>query len=102
MLKGSCLCGAVQYQLKSQPKAITDCDCSMCRKQHGAAYATYGSVPKQDLIYLSGEEHLSSYQSSAHITRKFCSVCGSNIEWSGSPQYPDWVSVTISTLDQNL
>jgi len=31
--------------------------------------------------------------------RKFCKVCGSSIEWSGSTKYPDWVSIAIATLD---
>jgi hypothetical protein len=71
----------------------------MCQKQHGAAFATYASLPKTDLIYLSGAELLTTYHSSNTIKRKFCSACGSNIEWSGRSQYPDWVSIAIATLD---
>lgn len=99
MYKGSCLCGAVRYEIKSEPKAVSNCHCTMCQKQHGAAFATYGSVPKKDMIYLSGEPVLTSYSSSAGITRRFCSVCGSNIEWSGSAKFPDWVSFAVASLD---
>ncbi|WP_229726189.1 GFA family protein [Oxalicibacterium faecigallinarum] len=98
-LQGSCLCGAVTYQISSRPKAVTHCHCTMCQKQHGAAFATYASVPKPDFRYLSGEDRLTSFRSSNRVTRKFCSVCGANIEWHGSSDYPDWVSFTLATLD---
>ena len=71
----------------------------MCQKQHGAAFATYGSVLKSDLEYVSGFELLKIYSSSATIERKFCGECGSNIEWRGSTKYPEWTSIAISTLD---
>ena len=99
MHKGSCLCGAVSYELISEPKAVTHCHCKMCQKQHGAAFATYASIPKSDLIYVSGKERLTLYNSSSSVVRKFCSICGSNIEWSGSKKYPDWVSIAVATLD---
>lgn len=98
-LRGSCLCGAVAYELASEPKAVTHCHCTMCQKQHGAAFATYGSVPKADLTYLTGEQLLRSYSSSARIVRKFCSACGSSIQWAGSEDYPGWVSIALATLD---
>lgn len=99
MYKGSCLCGAVCYELRSEPKAVAHCHCTMCQKQHGAAFATYASIPKSDVEYVSGQELLASYNSSGSIVRKFCRVCGSSIEWSGSEKYPDWISITVATLD---
>ena len=62
-------------------------------------FATYASLPKSDLVYISGLDSLMSYNSSDSIIRKFCKTCGSNIEWGGSKYYPDWVSIAISTLD---
>lgn len=99
MYKGSCLCGAVTYELRSEPKAVSHCHCRMCQKQHGAAFATYASLPKDDFSYLSGSETIVSYNSSGTIVRKFCSRCGSSIEWSGSKDYPGWVSIAVATFD---
>ncbi|WP_165491564.1 GFA family protein [Stutzerimonas kirkiae] len=99
MHKGSCLCGAVSFRLGAQPKAVSNCHCRMCQKQHGAAFATYASVRRTDLEYLSGEELMVAYNSSANIRRKFCGVCGSNIEWGGSEAFPDWLSIPITLLD---
>ena len=99
MYKGSCLCGEIQYELTSEPVKVSHCHCTMCQKQHGAMFATYASLPKSDLVYRSGLDSLMSYNSSGSIMRKYCKICGSNIEWSGSKDYSDWVSVAISTLD---
>jgi len=99
MHKGSCLSRAISYELSSEPKAVSHCHCNMCQKQHGAAFATYASLPRVDLKYVSGQNQLGSYNSSERVIRKFCRVCGSNIEWSGSVKYPDWVSIAVATLD---
>ncbi len=99
MHSGSCLCGAVSFRLLSEPKAVTNCHCRMCQKQHGAAFATYASVPRSDLEYLAGQELLTSYNSSASVVRKFCGVCGSNIEWIDSEKFPDWVSIAVASFD---
>ncbi|TLX57297.1 GFA family protein [Stutzerimonas nosocomialis] len=101
MHSGSCLCGAVSFRLRSEPKAVSNCHCRMCQKQHGAAFATYASVPRHDLEYLSAQL-LTSYNSSRSVVRKFCSVCGSSIEWSGSEKFPDWVSIAVALLDSRF
>ena len=99
MYQGSCLCSKVQYKVLSKPQRVSSCHCTMCQKQHGAAFATYGNLPKADLVYTAGVEWLASYNSSANIERKFCKACGSSIEWCGSEKSPDWTSITLSTLD---
>ena len=99
MYEGSCLCGSVKYRINGEIKAVTNCHCRMCQKQHGAAFATYGSVPKSSFQYIQGEDSLAVYNSSKNIKRKFCKHCGSNIEWSGSDKFPDWVSIPLATLD---
>ena len=102
MHRGSCLCGAVRFELASEPRAVTHCHCRMCQKQHGAAFATYASVPRADLRYTAGEDLLTAYNSSGSVLRRFCSRCGSSIEWSGSATHPDWAAIAIATLDTPL
>jgi hypothetical protein len=75
--KGSCLCGSVQYELDGPFEVMSHCHCSMCRKHHGAAFATFVSVPLHGFRWIAGEDTLSTYQSSAYGTRTFCSKCGS-------------------------
>ena len=55
MYKGSCLCGEVKYRILSEPAKVSHCHCTMCQKQHGAAFATYASVKKEALEYTQGQ-----------------------------------------------
>jgi hypothetical protein len=38
-VKGSCLCGAVTYEITGPFEYVGNCHCSICRKSHGAAFA---------------------------------------------------------------
>ena len=38
---GSCLCGAVTWEVSGEPNTAYHCHCKICRKVHGAAFATY-------------------------------------------------------------
>jgi len=99
MYKGSCLCGKVTYQINVEPDRVSHCHCNMCQKQHGAAFATYASFDEKHLEYLTGEEDLVCYNSSGSVTRKFCKLCGSSIEWKGNTSDPGRVAIAISTFD---
>ena len=75
--QGSCLCGTVKYELDGPFEVMSHCHCSMCRKHHGAAFATFVTVPLSSFRWVAGEDALSTYQSSAYGKRTFCSKCGS-------------------------
>jgi hypothetical protein len=49
----------------------------MCRKHHGAAFATFVSVPLTGFHWVAGENEISTYQSSNYGKRTFCGKCGS-------------------------
>jgi hypothetical protein len=75
--KGSCLCGTVQYEIDGLFEVMSHCGCSMCRQHHGAAFATFVTVPLSGFRWVAGEGALSTYQSSAYGKRTFCNKCGS-------------------------
>jgi hypothetical protein len=101
--QGSCLCHIVRYEIKSRPKALSHCHCSQCRKGHGAAFASYASVPRADLHLIQGAEHITAYRSSESVLRQFCSQCGSSLFWSKSQgEYADWISIALGTLDTSF
>ncbi|MFF5865510.1 GFA family protein [Pseudomonas sp. NPDC012596] len=98
--QGSCLCSAVSFELIAQPKAVSHCHCSQCRKGHGAAFASYGSIPRSMLRVIRGANSIKRYASSPTVAREFCKECGSTLFWSRSQgEYADWVSVALGTLD---
>lgn len=98
--QGSCLCGTVRYETITSPKAVSHCHCGQCRKSHGAAFATYGSVPRSDLRIVAGTDAIKSYASSSGVLRQFCALCGSSLFWLTSQgEHSSWVSIALGTLD---
>lgn len=77
VVHGSCLCGNVRYDVNGPFEVMSHCHCSMCRKHHGAAFATFVSVPLSGFRWVSGENEISTYQSSNYGKRTFCGKCGS-------------------------
>jgi hypothetical protein len=79
MIRGSCLCGQVRFELEGAPQFINHCHCSMCRKAHGAAFGSFLHSDGSGFRWLSGQTHITNYPSSPGNVRAFCSVCGSNV-----------------------
>ncbi len=98
MLEGGCLCGAVRYRLSGASQRVTHCHCAMCRKQHGAAFATYARVDRSALEISETGGALSAYRSSGKVLRQFCRTCGSSLFWSRDDA-PQRVAVAVGTLD---
>lgn len=98
---GSCLCGAVRCVASGPLKAVSHCHCSMCRKAHGAAFASYGAARVEDFRWEQGEDSLTRYQSSATVQRLFCRHCGSNLAWV-SRENPEWIALALGTLDTDF
>ena len=96
LITGACLCGAVRYEINGQLLDAGNCHCSMCRKAHGAAYATYANVDPEEFHWVCGEELLSCYESSPNSGRIFCSVCGSTL---GGTEDGRIDSVTLGTVE---
>jgi hypothetical protein len=79
-INGSCLCGGVRFHIDSIG-AMVNCHCSMCRKAHGAAFATFARVPLEHCHLTSGDDLIASYRSSENVVRHFCSACGSPLPY---------------------
>jgi ADP-ribosyl-[dinitrogen reductase] hydrolase len=98
-MKGSCLCGAVTYEVDQLDMPIGHCHCHTCRKAHAAAYASTAGVRRENFRWLKGSERLTSYESSPGKLRHFCSVCGSHLvaERLSQPH----VILRVATLDED-
>ena len=100
MIRGSCLCGRVRYQIEGAISYASHCHCSQCRKGHGAAFASYAVLPSVALTFTAGAGEIRTYRASATATRTFCGHCGSNLEWRGSGT-PERVGIALGTLDED-
>jgi hypothetical protein len=80
-MKGSCLCGAVAYELTEPPVWAHHCHCQRCRKIRGGAFASNLFVPLAALRYLRGGELVTSYKlpEAERFTHSFCRTCGSSL-----------------------
>ncbi|MCE2520679.1 MAG: GFA family protein, partial [Alphaproteobacteria bacterium] len=76
MVTGSCLCGAVRWLIDGPLTGMTHCHCSMCRKAHGAPFATYAAVDPESVTFLAGSDQTGVFESSPGAVRSFCSRCG--------------------------
>src|SRR5262249_14449684 len=100
MIKGSCLCGGVQYEIETDLGPVTNCHCSQCRKASGAAFASNASVPTEAFRFVSGAELLREGESSPGKRRCFCGRCGSPI-LKRNDDHPESVRLRLGTLDND-
>ena len=92
-MNGSCLCGAVTFEVTGRPEGASVCHCSQCRKQSGHLWSS-AFVPDGNLT-VTGEVRW--YQSSAKARRGFCPVCGSFLFWKSAAD--DHISFALGALD---
>ncbi len=95
MPKGSCLCGAVSFEVSTDLARADACHCSQCRKQTGHYFAST-NVPREALT-VRGEDKIAWYRSSEKVRRGFCSVCGSVLFWD--PLERDWTSIAMGAIE---
>ena len=100
MIRGSCLCKRVRFEIQGQLGATSHCHCSMCRKATGAAFGTYAEVKIENLKIVSGAEVIMRYRSSPGVERTFCARCGSTLQFV-SEKNPGKVEVALGTLDDD-
>lgn len=113
LLKGSCHCGAVQFQLRSAHIfPYQRCYCSICRKtQGGGGYAINLSGDARSLK-VRGKKSIRIYRArlkepgdrKAHSStgeRHFCGECGSGL-WLFSSEWPELVHPFASAIDTPL
>jgi hypothetical protein len=80
-VKGSCLCGGIEFEMTATPKGVTCCHCSRCRKSRGTGHAMNLLVPVDGFRFLRGEDLLGKYRvpEAKYFAHWFCSVCGSTM-----------------------
>ncbi len=95
MHQASCLCGAVQIQVRGDLPAPTACHCKKCRRHSGHFEASV-DVPRT-AVTVTGSEHVKWYQSSEKVRRGFCGTCGSSLFWD--PIFKDWTAIAMGAFD---
>lgn len=78
-IAGSCLCGAVAYEVDAPLPMLRNCHCSRCRRARGAAFATNAVTGIERFRWTRGEDRLRSYKvpEARFFAQVFCGDCGS-------------------------
>ncbi|WP_349678472.1 GFA family protein [Marinimicrobium sp. UBA4509] len=76
--KGSCLCGAVRFEVQGGFDSFYLCHCKHCQKDTGSAHAANLFSLSASLTWLSGSDSVTTFrlQGTRH-SKSFCQLCGS-------------------------
>ena len=75
---GSCLCGAVRFEVAGDFEHFYLCHCQYCRKDTGSAHAANLFSSAATLRWLSGQENVRAFDLPSTRHRNcFCATCGS-------------------------
>jgi hypothetical protein len=75
---GSCLCGAVRFEVEGSFERFFLCHCSFCRRDTGSAHAANLFSNTAKLTWLAGEDQVTTYNlPSTQHAKSFCATCGS-------------------------
>ena len=102
LYRGSCLCGVVRFEIDEFLPQMAHCHCSMCRKFHGASYATIASVSRSKFRWVEGEDALKGYTAENGTTRTFCKHCGSSLTFSSPRASDEVVEIALGTVDGDV
>ena len=85
MLSATCHCGAVKIEIPRKPRALTNCNCSICRR-YGTLWAYY----KASDVKVSSSTGATSSYSWGDKQLKFlpCGSCGCIMNWEPVTRTP--------------
>ena len=80
-MKGTCLCGAVRYEVMGTPTAFDLCHCSRCRESSGSAFLGELVFEAAQFEWISGASVVKTYEAPVRVKppgyrRTFGGVCG--------------------------
>ena len=97
-MQGSCLCGAVRFEVTAPFDAVAHCHCTSCKRLAGGGGTTSGLVASSAVRVLEGEDQLRTYQPPDGRAKTFCSSCGSNLFGAGWPD-SEVAAVRLAAID---
>ena len=98
MHKGSCLCGAVSFEVDADLPPPDACHCTQCRKFSGHFLA--GTDVPRSAVTVHGLDKVTWYVSSEKVRRGFCSVCGASLFFDPlDTEKHAWTSIAMGAFD---
>lgn len=98
MHSGSCLCGAVSFEVNGPVPQPDACHCSKCRKFSGHFFVS-SDIPR-DIVTIHGSENVTWYRSSEKVQRGFCSTCGASLFFDPvNTNKNNWIAIAMGAFD---
>jgi hypothetical protein len=97
MLKGSCLCKEVAFEIDATLDHCRYCHCKSCRKFSGTGQAAWGVVRADSFRLTTSTDSVRKYDSGGG-KRVFCGCCGSPL-WYEPGSMPDIIGVALGAID---
>jgi hypothetical protein len=98
---GSCLCGAVRFEVEGDFEQFYLCHCEYCRKDTGSAHAANLFSSTATVKWLSGESQVTLFNlPSTRHAKCFCSICGSALPRARLQEEP--LVVPAGSLDSDV
>jgi hypothetical protein len=94
---GQCHCGAIRFELATEPNDVTLCHCVDCRRSSGAPVVAWAGLAESDLKIVRGTPK--TINSSGAAMRSFCADCGTGLFYRNAEYQPNVVEVQVATLD---
>lgn len=102
IVRGSCLCSAVRFEIDGRMSAIGHCHCSKCRKVSGTGSNAMLMTSRKRLTFLAGEELIRSFRQPSGFTSSFCERCGSPVPHLHPNGKVYWVPVGLLDDDPGV
>jgi hypothetical protein len=83
MIRGSCLCGAVAFEIHGKASPIQTCHCSRCRKTTGSAFSAAAMCASNNFVWVNGQGNISVFALPSGFLHAFCKSCGSPVPAPG-------------------
>ena len=101
ILRGSCLCGGVRFEVTEQPKRAGYCHCTRCQKRTGSAVSAQAAIDGSKFRLVQGGELVKCWRHpDGGYEKCFCSECGSQL-FSRNPEHPTQMAVRMSAFDDD-
>lgn len=97
---GGCACGAIRYEVHSEPIAGAHCQCLDCQKRSGTGHGSYLTFTGRPDVTVTGKatDWRLAGDSGNEKTHSFCPTCGCPVYLTFAVM-PDLFVVHASSLD---
>ncbi len=98
-MRGKCLCGAIEFELKGDLPNLYQCHCSLCRRVTGSSANAAFRIAADQFEWLSGSGQIREFVTETGFKSHFCATCGSPVPNLTSNDCAYWIPVGL--LEEN-